>query len=205
MKPGKRSVTKDDTRAILRHWREAVPNDRLAHLVKDATRSFIRALQVRLREESVSFGHWTFLRVLWETDGITQRELSVQAGVMGPTTAQAIKAMEQLGYLTRQQLPDSKKKIYIFLTSEGLSLKSKLVPLAEQVNEIAVRGIPTEEVSVVRNTLLRIIENLAQDEMEGPAKQAATANVRATAALTHVSTPRPRPAVACATRLPAPR
>ncbi len=205
MKPGKRSVTKDDTRAILHHWREAVPNDRLAHLVKDATRSFIRSLQVRLREESVSFGHWTFLRILWETDGITQRELSVQAGVMEPTTTQAIKAMEQLGYLTRRQLPDSKKKIYVFLTSKGLSLKSKLVPLAEQVNEIAVRGIPTGEVSVLRNTLLRIIENLAQDEMEGPAKQAPTANVRATAALIQGSAPRPGRTVACAARLPGSR
>jgi DNA-binding MarR family transcriptional regulator len=205
MKPGKRSVTKDDARAILHHWREAVPNDRLAHLVKDARRSLIRALQVRLREESVSFGHWTFLRILWETDGITQRELSVQAGVMEPTTTQAIKAMEKLGYLTRRQLPDSKKKIYIFLTSKGLSLKSKLVPLAEQVNAIAVRGIPTEEVSVLRNTLLKIIENLAQDEMEGPAEQAPTANVRTTAALAQVSEPRPRRAVVCATRLPGSR
>ena len=32
---------------ILLHWREAVPNDRLAHLVKDATRALVRALQMR--------------------------------------------------------------------------------------------------------------------------------------------------------------
>ena len=66
---------------VLRHWREAVPNDRLAHLVKDATRGLIRALTMRLAEHQVAFGHWAFLRILWETDGLTQRELSVQAGV----------------------------------------------------------------------------------------------------------------------------
>ena len=38
-----------ETDAILRHWREAVPNDRLAHLIKDATRALLRALQMRLR------------------------------------------------------------------------------------------------------------------------------------------------------------
>ena len=87
----------EETQAILRHWQKAVPNDRLAHLVKDATRALLRALQMRLAEHSVSIGHWTFLRVLWEADGITQRELSEQAGVMEPTTLSALKTMEKLG------------------------------------------------------------------------------------------------------------
>ena len=30
---------------VLRRWHEAVPNDRMAHLVKDATRALLRALQ----------------------------------------------------------------------------------------------------------------------------------------------------------------
>ena len=64
------------TESILKHWREAVPDDRLAHLVKDATRALLRALQMRLTAHDVSLGHWTFLRILWEKDGLTQRELS---------------------------------------------------------------------------------------------------------------------------------
>ena len=70
----------EDAQEILRHWREAVPHDRLAHLVKDATRAFVRALSVRLATQGIAFGHWAFLRVLWEEDGITQKALSVQAG-----------------------------------------------------------------------------------------------------------------------------
>ena len=92
------------TETILRHWREAVPDDRLAHLVKDATRALVRSLGVRLAEHGVSFGHWSFLRILWEGDGITQRELSEQAGVMEPTTFSALKTMEKLGYVARRQL-----------------------------------------------------------------------------------------------------
>jgi len=152
------------TDVILRHWREAVPNDRLAHLVKDATRGLIRALTMRLAEHRVSFGHWAFLRILWETDGLTQRELSVQAGVMEPTTFAAIKAMEKLGYVQRRQKPSSRKNVYVFLTPAGRALKSKLVPFAEAVNEIAVRGIPAADVTVTRKTLLAMIENLAVEE-----------------------------------------
>ncbi len=152
------------TATILRHWREAVPNDRLAHLVKDATRALVRALQVRLAEHKVSFGHWTFLRILWERDGLTQRELSEQAGVMEPTTFTALKAMERLGYVTRRQVGGDRKKVYVFLTPKGRALKRELVPLAEEVNAVAARGVRKVDIAVTRAVLLVIIENLARED-----------------------------------------
>ncbi len=141
-----------------------MPNDRLAHLVKDGTRALLRALQMRLTAHDVSLGHWTFLRILWEKEGLTQRELSEEAGVMEPTTFSALKAMEKLGYIVRRQLPDNRRKIRVFLTPKGRALKDKLVPLAEDVNRIAVAGVPPEHIAATRSTLLAIIENLARDE-----------------------------------------
>ena len=155
---------KHATGAILRHWREAVPEDRLAHLVKDATRALVRALQMRLAEHGVSFGHWSFLRVLWERDGLTQRELSLEAGVMEPTTFAALGAMEQRGYISRRQVPDNRKNVYVFLTAKGRALKEKLVPLAEDVNRVAVAGVDAEDVARTREVLIAIIANLARDE-----------------------------------------
>jgi MarR family transcriptional regulator, organic hydroperoxide resistance regulator len=154
-----------DTQTILRHWREAVPNDRLAHLVKDATRALVRALQARLAGYDVSFGHWAFLRILWEHDGLTQRELSDHAGVMEPTTFAALKAMERLGYIMRQRVGGDKKKLYVFLTPKGRRLKEQLVPLAQTVNKIAIRGVKRANVTTTREVLLAIIANLAQDEI----------------------------------------
>jgi DNA-binding MarR family transcriptional regulator len=158
-----RSADSDAAR-ILRHWRDAVPNDRMAHLVKDATRALVRALQVRLARHDVSFGHWTFLRVLWETDGLTQRELSREAGVMEPTTFAALKAMEARGYIVRRQLPGNRRKVHVFLTAAGKALKRRLVPLAEDVNRIAARGVPAADRAVTRRTLLALIANLARDD-----------------------------------------
>jgi len=169
-----RRTADSETQAILRHWQEAVPNDRLAHLVKDAIRAMLRSLSTRLGEYSVSIGHWSFLRILWEQDGVTQRELSVQAGVMEPTTHSALNAMEKLGYITRRQLPNDKKKVYVFLTPKGRLLKSKLVPFAEEVNEIAVRGVPAADIAATRRTLLAVIENIARDEADTPRKSLST-------------------------------
>lgn len=159
----KRAPIKDDPAAILHHWREAVPNDRLAHLVKDATRVFQRALQACLAAHEVSFGHWSFLRILWEHDGLTQRELSNAAGVMEPTTHSAVNAMEQLGFIRRRRLEGDQRNLHIFLTLAGKRLKTRLVPYAIAVNGAAVKGISAADIATTRRVLLGIIENLARN------------------------------------------
>jgi len=165
--------TEAATQSILRHWREAVPDDRLAHLVKDATRALLRALQMRLAEHAVSIGHWTFLRILWEKDGLTQRELSEQAGLMEPTTFSAIQAMQRLGYVTRKHRDDNRKNVYVFLTPKGRALKAKLVPLAEDVNRVAARSIAAGDIATTRRTLLAVIENLAREETNAKGRKRA--------------------------------
>lgn len=158
------AVGRVETEAVLRHWLEAVPNDRLAHLVKDAARGLVRSLQMRLAEHGVSFGHWTFLRILWVEDGLTQRELSARAGVMEPTTFVALKALERLGYVIRRRQGGNRKNVYVFLTAAGAALEAALVPLAERVNEIAVEGVAPGHIAITRQTLLAMIQNLARDD-----------------------------------------
>ena len=155
------------TQAIL-DWHAAVPDDRLAHLVRDARRGLSRCLQMRLVEHGVASGHWTFLRILWVREGLTQRELSELAGVMEPTAFAALHAMEKLGYITRQRRPDNRKNIYVYLTDEGRAMRDKLVPLAEEINGLAVEGLTPEEVAIIRKGLHLMIQNLANYE-EGAA------------------------------------
>ena len=135
-------------------------SDRLAHVVREAARALTRDLTAQLAGHGVSFGHWQFLRILWESDGLTQRELSAQAGVMEPTTAAALKAMEELGYVERRQLPENRKNVYVHLTPKGRALRAKLEPLAVAVNKAAVRKVPAGDVAACRRTLLAVLENL---------------------------------------------
>ena len=129
----------------------------------------MRALQWRLAAHGVSFGHWTFLRILWKNDGLTQRELADQAGVTAPTTAAAIRTMERLGYVTRSQNADNRKNLYVRLTPRGRALQKKLVPLAKEVNEIGLRGVSAEDRAATRRTLLAIVENIGRDaNIENP-------------------------------------
>ena len=136
--------------------------ERLAHIIREAARALVRALTLRLAEHGVSFGHWTFLRILWQRDGLTQRELSEMAGVMEPTTFAALKTMEELGYVERRQLPENRKNVYVHLTPQGRALKKKLVPLAEDLNKVATRGVKAVELATTRRVLVAMLENLGR-------------------------------------------
>ncbi len=159
----------------LRKWREAVPNDRIALGVKDLLRTFQRSLQERLAPHGVSIGHWAFFRILWERDGMTQRELSELAGVSEPTTYSALLAMEKLGYVTRLKRPGNLRNISVSLTPKGRELKARLVPLAEEVNALAVRGLSAQQVAVFRQAMQQMIDNLEQDQLASAAPSASQA------------------------------
>ncbi len=156
----------DTTRSILEHWTRIAPDDRLAHLLRDASRGLMRSLQLRLSEHGISFGHWVFLRILWTIDGLSQRELSIQAGLMESTTHTALNRMEALGLIERRHKPGNRRKLHVFLTRKGRALEEVLVPLAEEVNNVAVAGLSAKQVDDLREAVFTIITNLALDEAE---------------------------------------
>lgn len=144
---------------------DPLPDERLAHLVREARRGLARVPQNRLAEHGIAFGHWTFLRILWQRDSLTQRQLSELAGVMEPTTFSALQAMERLGYVRRERRPDNRKNVYVVLTAAGRELEQTLVPIALEINEAAVASISAQEVAATRRTLLAIIRNTAIYEL----------------------------------------
>ena len=67
-----------------------------------------------------------------------------------------------------------RKRVYVFLTPKGRRLRDKLVPLAEEVNRIAVRDLSKNDIAITRTVLLTIIENTAQDEQAADMRMPST-------------------------------
>jgi DNA-binding MarR family transcriptional regulator len=152
-----------DREAIAADWRGVLNDERLAHLVKTAFRCTSSSLSRRLKQHDVLYSHWTLLRILWRGDGLTQRQLSEQAGVTEPSTITALKGMEALGYVFRLKVPGNKKNNRVFLTPKGVALRSAIVVCAEEVNAIACHGVSVEDLATTRRTLLAVIDNLTRD------------------------------------------
>ncbi|SDO06361.1 DNA-binding transcriptional regulator, MarR family [Lutimaribacter pacificus] len=141
-------------------------NERIARLVRLAARGFNRSLQIRLNTEKVTFGQWIFLRILWQEDGLSQRELSERAHLTEPTAHTALIRMEELGYIVRRNVEGNKRRQHAFLTPRGWELRDQLEPLAVEANEIAVAGLSAEEQRILRKALAVMIRNLENDEAD---------------------------------------
>jgi MarR family transcriptional regulator, organic hydroperoxide resistance regulator len=137
---------------------------RLAHLIRAVHAGFYRGLQTRLAERGFKMGHWVFLRILWQDDNLTQRELSIRAGLRDPTTFAAVKAMEKLGLIRRKINPKNRREVRVSLTKRGRELERPLLALALEMNELAVRGLDRTTMRVVTKALETIIRNF--DEVE---------------------------------------
>lgn len=152
--------------------RHVDPENGLSQLLRDVHRSFTRALQSRIASHGVTMGQWLFLRALWHEDGITQRELSQRVGMMEPTTVTALNGMERRDLVQRVRNPHDRRKVNIFLTPKGRSLRDVLLPCAMEINQHALRGIPDDELARTIELMQRVMENLREfntvgEEVEG--------------------------------------
>lgn len=138
-----------------------VPGGNLSYVIRDAHRSFSRALQARVGRHNVSMAQWFFLRALWEENGLTQRELSQRVGMMEPTTVAAVNTMERRGLVRRSRNEHDRRKVNIHLTELGASLRVALADAGDLVNAMAVDGIEPDEVVRAVELLQRVVLNLA--------------------------------------------
>ena len=142
----------------------APPTDSsVGYVVRDVHRAFSRSLQARIAAHGVSMGQWFFLRALWEEDGLTQRELSQRVGMMEPTTVTALNSMERRGLVERVRNPHDRRKVNIYLTPKGRSLREVLLPCAAEVSDQATHGIDPADLALAVDVLTRMIANLGDN------------------------------------------
>ncbi|HTZ77586.1 MAG TPA: MarR family winged helix-turn-helix transcriptional regulator [Stellaceae bacterium] len=143
------------------------PASSVGYLVRQTHRAFMRSLQARIAPHGVSIGMWYFLRALWEEDGISQRELSQRVGMMEPTTASALTAMERKGFVRRVRNRADRRIVNVFLTERGRALRERLLPLAAEVNRVALRDVTGEELTRLRLILTKLGAGLDADPERG--------------------------------------
>ena len=135
----------------------------LGYLTRINFRMLSRALEKLTLPYGVSAGQWRLLRVLWENDGITQRELSDEAGLTEATTTLTVRSLVASGLAKRVRCTKDKRKFYVNLTPRAKRLKAKLIPMIAAVNEIAIEGIDPEEIAITRKVLAQTYANLCKN------------------------------------------
>ncbi len=134
----------------------------IGHLTRIAFRDFSSALGARFAKHGVTSGQWRFLRVLWEEDGITQRELSERVGAKEATTVRSVRSLLTSGLAERHDDADDARKFRIHLTARARRLEATLLPYVSEVHAIAERGIPRRDIETTRRVLVAMHKNFVE-------------------------------------------
>ena len=106
------------------------------------------------------------LHVLWENDGISNRELSKKSGLAMSSLTTMLERMEEKKLLERRVDENDKRKILIFLTDYAKSLKSEYDEISDKMTEISFEGISDEERLAFEATLEKVLYNFEKTEQE---------------------------------------
>ena len=136
----------------------------LGYLIRDANRAFQRLLENRITPHGVTRGQWYFLRVLWEEDGLSQRELSVRVGMMEPTTVIALRSMEKAGLVRRSRSISDRRVTRVHLTAKARRLRARLLQISQGVNDQGAEGVDPADLIQFRRVIARMTKNLDRIE-----------------------------------------
>ena len=106
------------------------------------------------------------LHVLWENDGISNRELSKKSGLAMSSLTTMLDRMEEKKLLERRVDENDKRKILIFLTDYAKSLKSEYDEISDKMTEISFEGISNEERLAFEATLEKVLYNFEKAEQK---------------------------------------
>jgi DNA-binding MarR family transcriptional regulator len=150
------------------HARVQLPlESSFGHLIRSIHRLQAQLLRARLAEDGVSLGCWYFLRVLWNEDMITQRELSLRTRVNQATTRTAVDRMEAERLVNRMNDPKDRRKRFIRLTERAKELEPSLISFADRLNNQILEILPKDKQKELLVHLRKIhdhIQSLAANE-----------------------------------------
>ena len=121
-------------------------------------RALLRAFS--LEDIRITTEQWSVLSSLWKEDKITQQQLCDLTRKDKPSMTRLLDNLQKNKLVVRVAHPSDRRINLIHLTAHGVSIKEKVMKIVSDVVDKALSGISDEEISVSRNVLTKIIQNL---------------------------------------------
>lgn len=157
----------------------------IGFIVNRSAKMFVKALDTELRERvGVTFGQWKVIVMLVNENGSTQKEIADKLGLEGPTLIPIIDKMEEERLVVRKVDPADRRNNRIYRTEKADELWDRMIECALKIREVSLRGIPEQNINVMRRVLEKISQNLRMEFDVGCTVVDSIANTTTTTAAT---------------------
>jgi DNA-binding MarR family transcriptional regulator len=135
-------------------------DEHVCFLLDVATRRITRFYNRRLRRFGITYNHLFILTCLWEQDGVHVKDLAKQLDLDSSSLTGHLDRLERVALVVRQDDPDDRRAVRVFLTAKGRRLQAQLEPISQELKETLQRGVPPERVAALRAALQNISRKL---------------------------------------------
>ncbi|MGX9351567.1 MarR family winged helix-turn-helix transcriptional regulator [Shimia sp. W99] len=126
-------------------------------LANHMARLFAAGLARRIQPLGLAPAQFMVLLVLWDGDGLTQRDLVERLDVEQATMANTLARMERDGLITRQPSPTDKRARIVRLTDKARALEGDAKAAAQAQNNAALSGLSAAEADQLVDLMRRVV------------------------------------------------
>ncbi|WP_316860504.1 MarR family transcriptional regulator [uncultured Cohaesibacter sp.] len=137
---------------------EFTRNESAGYLINHMARLFSRGLTERIKALGLTVGTFPALLELWETEGLTQKQLVERLGIEQATMANTLMRMERDGLILRKADSSDGRVQRVWLTDRARSLRDPAIAAAIEENASKLVGLSKEEQQQFIALMQRVIE-----------------------------------------------
>ncbi|MBL1174032.1 MarR family winged helix-turn-helix transcriptional regulator [Pantanalinema sp. GBBB05] len=146
---------------LVRGWQSVLAPHGMGYRIKLLSQLLARRFQEQLDPFGLTPFHWVVLCCLWEEDGLATSSIADKLQQVGGTLTGVLDRMEERGVIRRERDQNDRRIWRIWLTDAGRKLEDILPPIAVELREQAMQGIPLTERERLSELVDLIIANLA--------------------------------------------
>ncbi len=108
----------------------------------------------------ITVDQWEILVVLWEKEGITQKELAERLYKDQTNIARMLFKLEKKGFVHRVTHETDRRSLRVYLTRKGREIKEDILAPSIEAYKKTVEGLSEEEVETFRRILAVMYNNV---------------------------------------------
>lgn len=130
--------------------------------LKKNFRNACNYLDQRLEEHGVTNSQLGVLMILWEQEGLTQKEMVRILGIQPASMTFLLRGLEQKGMIRRSQDKVDARINHIYVTDKGQSIKQDCLAIVEEGEQMIRQGFSDQEIALLLHWLKRVDSNFQE-------------------------------------------
>jgi DNA-binding MarR family transcriptional regulator len=135
-------------------------DDYLPYLLNRAGARIATAFGEEVRPLGATLQMWRVLAALREQDGRRMGDLGDMTSIEVSTLTRLVDGMEKKGLVARRRAAHDARVVTLHATAAGRRLTSRILPIAERYERVALAGFAGREAETLKAALRRLFANM---------------------------------------------